>query len=395
MHLRSCLVGSVLALGANALLVIPEVDEAIAPESDFPSFHPLEAYAAKKQQVELACTECPFPEVGEDGKVSWTDGFQTSLSLEFSTENGFLLANGRQIFPPPPPTLITAVQRRASDGVETEPIPLGYAVEEMPLPTPPEDPMELVAVRFTVLDLDSRPVPLDTVALTLIHDPNSGELYMAKTEIEEATPDRVSWRQCRGKPNCLRKLLLDRMRSLFAAAKARMLGMGPKPNGSHCGGPHGLDHSRPPPPHHHHHHHDNDRFDSERIALPPMEGEEAGFMGHMGHMGKFDRPHHHHHMNHMHHGQWERTVHRVVRFIVVPAVLGVLAGLAASALGMLVGQIVVFMWQRFRRSSSPKDSLEQGTMAEKQGLMTEASDDLPPAYSDEEAMTEEVPLTKN
>ena len=118
-------------------------------------------------------------------------------------------------------------------------------------------------------------------------------------------------------------------------------------------------------------------------------------MGHMGHMGKFDRPHHHHHMNHMHHGQWERTVHRVVRFIVVPAVLGVLAGLAASALGMLVGQIVVFMWQRFRRSSSPKDSLEQGTMAEKQGLMTEASDDLPPAYSDEEAMTEEVPLTKN
>ena len=89
MHLRSCLVGSVLALGANALLVIPEVDEAIAPESDFPSFHPLEAYAAKKQQVELACTECPFPEVGEDGKVSWTDGFQTSLvsgpALEFRT----------------------------------------------------------------------------------------------------------------------------------------------------------------------------------------------------------------------------------------------------------------------------------------------------------------------
>ncbi|GLA47511.1 hypothetical protein AnigIFM63604_001943 [Aspergillus niger] len=391
MHLRSCLVGSVLALGANAFLVIPEVEEAIAPEGDFPPLHPLEVYAPKKEQVELACTECPFREVSEDGKVSWTDGFQTSLLVDFSTENGFLLANGRQIFPPPPPTLITAVQRRTSDGVETEPIPLGYAVEEMPLPTPPEDPMDLVAVRFTVLDLDSRPVPLDTVALTLLHDPSSGELYIAKSEIEEATPDRVSWKQCRGKPKCLRKLLFDRMRALFAAAKARMLGMGPKPKGSHCGGPHGLDFPPPPRPHHHHHHHPDDKFDPERMPpMPPMEGEEAEFHGHMD---KFDRPHHHHHMHHMHHGKWERTVHRVVRFIVVPAVLGVLAGLAASALGMLVGQIVVFMWQRFRRST-PKKSLEQGTVSEKQGLMME-SEELPPAYSDEEAVVEEVSSAKN
>jgi hypothetical protein len=110
-------------------------------------------------------------------------------------------------------------------------------------------------------------------------------------------------------------------------------------------------------------------------------------------MDKFDRPHHHHHMHHMHHGKWERTVHRVVRFIVVPAVLGVLAGLAASALGMLVGQIVVFMWQRFRRST-PKKSLEQGTVSEKQGLMME-SEELPPAYSDEEAVVEEVSSAKN
>lgn len=103
------------------------------------------------------------------------------------------------------------------------------------------------------------------------------------------------------------------------------------------------------------------------------------------------RPHHHHHM---HHGHWERTFSRVVRFIVVPAILGVLAGLAASALGMLVGQVVVFFWQRYRRSGS-KRSEERGTVGEKQGLMAEASDELPPAYSDEEMASEAVPADKS
>jgi hypothetical protein len=93
----------------------------------------------------------------------------------------------------------------------------------------------------------------------------------------------------------------------------------------------------------------------------------------------------------MHHGGWERTVSRIVRFILVPAVLGVLAGLAASALGMLAGQIVVFLWQR-RRRSTPTENVEQGTVSEKQGLMTQASDELPPAYSDNEAV--EVSDTK-
>ncbi|PYH41766.1 uncharacterized protein BP01DRAFT_418502 [Aspergillus saccharolyticus JOP 1030-1] len=392
MQLRSCLVGGTLALGARALLVIPEVEgESLAPEADFPPFHPLEAYAPQQSQVELACTECPFREVSEDGKVSWTDGHKTSLTLDFTIEDGFLLANGRQIFPPPPPTLITAVQRRLSDGVESEPIAVGYAVEEMPIPTSPEDPMDLVEVRFTVLDLDSHPVPLDTVAVTLIHDSNTGELFMAKTEIEETTPDRGSWAQCRGKPKCLRKLLFDRMRSLFAAAKARMLDFTPGPKGHHCGQAHGSDHDHPPHHHHHHGEHDHGKPDPEGFPggfLPYPEMDGKGHHDFKGHMGKFDGPHGPH-RHHHHHDRLAHTLHRVVRFIVVPAILGVLAGLAASALGMLVGQIVVFMWQRYRRST-PRESVEQGTVFEKQGLMTEASEELPPAYSDEESVLDDA-----
>ncbi|KAF5863066.1 hypothetical protein ETB97_010634 [Aspergillus alliaceus] len=359
MYLRSLLLGSVAALGVNAFLVVPEVEEAMTSEPVFPGLHPAEAHVSLQQNIDLFCTECPFREVSENGKVSWTDGFQTALSLNFSIEDGFLLANGRQIFPPPPPTMITAVQRRLSDDEESEPIPLGYAVEMLPLPTPPEEPVEMVVVRFTVLDLDSHPVPLNTVAINLIHDPE-GNLYMVKTDIEDNTPNSVSWRQCRGKPMCLRRLLFNRIRALFAAAKARMLGiMGPKP---HCG--------RPRPQH--------DGFGPNGMPV----GE--------GHVGRPGHPHHHH----MHHGNWERTASRVVRFIVVPAALGVLAGLAASAVGMLVGQVVVFLWQRYRHSDR-EESLEQGTTSEKQSLMTETADDLPPAYSDEEGSAEAASDHKN
>lgn len=102
------------------------------------------------------------------------------------------------------------------------------------------------------------------------------------------------------------------------------------------------------------------------------------------HPDRFGPSHHHHHAHHMHHGGLDRTISRVVRFIVIPAILGVLAGLAASALGMLVGQAVVFLWLRYRRGGSQQSvsNEERGTVSEKQGLMADASDELPP-YTDD------------
>ena len=272
-----------------------------------------------------------------------------------------MLANGRQIFPPPPPSRITAVQRRVQDGAESEPIPLGYALEVIPVPASFENPgLELLAVRFTVLDLDGHPVPLNTVAIGLIHD-GKGNFYIAKTDIEDTAPSSVSWKQCRGKPNCLRKLLFVRMQTLFASAKARLLGIASKMRGSK--GCHKL--SRP------------------HAGHSPFWGQ--------GHAG---RPHH---MHHMHHAGFERTMSRIIRFILVPATLGVLAGLTASALGMLVGQVIVSLWLRYRRSKSqqPNANLEEGTEYEKQGLMVESSDDLPPAYTDDESAPEVAPAEKD
>lgn len=228
---------------------------------------------------------------------------------------------------------------------------------------------ELLSIRFTVLDIDGRPVPLDTVAIGLIHD-GEGNFYIAKTDIEETAPKNVSWKQCRGQPNCLRRLLVGRIQALFASAKARVLGMASKMPGSK--GCHGNPDAAP----------------------RPADGDSPFWaQGHPGHMHPGHAGGPHHHMHHMHHGGWERTVSQVVRFILIPATLGVLAGLTASALGMLVGQVIVSLWMRYRRSNSPRENtyLEHGTESEKQGLMVVTSDDLPPAYADdasEEPMSE-------
>lgn len=288
--------------------------------------------------------------------------------LDFSIDDNRLMANGRQIFPPIPPSPIRAVQQ-LEDGEESDPMPVGYALEVMPLPSPADTPdTDFLDVRFTILDIESHPVPVDTVAITLIVDPTGG-LYIAKTSIETTpAPERSSWKKCQGKPKCLQELLVSRVRGLLASAKDRLFNLT-----SHKGGRkgcHGKNKGMMGMGHHgefkpedfnpegHHHHHQTE----------PYVPENAG------------RPHHHgHHGPPPPHGAFAHTFSRVVRFIVVPAILGVLAGLTASAVGMLVGQIVVFCWQRYR-GTQPKEhkaAWEDGNACEKQGLMAESEEALP------------------
>lgn len=81
MYLRSLLVAGAVALRANALLVVPEVqgDAASLDDSEFMGILPLSSHTPYSQQIDLLCTECPFRETGDDGEVSWTDGARTSL----------------------------------------------------------------------------------------------------------------------------------------------------------------------------------------------------------------------------------------------------------------------------------------------------------------------------
>lgn len=240
-------------------------------------------------------------------------------------------------------------------------MPVGYALEVMPVASPSDEPgADLLNVRFTVLDLESHPVPVDTVAITLIQDPE-GELYIARTEIEETAPEpeRLSWKKCQGKPKCLQELLAARVRGLLAAAKERVLSMASKVGRKGCSKHKGMTGAKIHHGSHKHHGH----FDSENADRPT------------------------HRMHHPPQGALAHTFSRIVNFILFPAILGVLIGLTASAIGMLVGQTLVFLWQRYRgiKPQEHKAAWEDGESCEKQGLMAEQGEEVLPEYTEEQS----------
>lgn len=80
MFVRSLLLGGAAALGASAMLVVPEMEpKTEAVEDGFINVHPMILQDTRREIVRLPCNECPFRHVDEEGAVSWIDGKPSSL----------------------------------------------------------------------------------------------------------------------------------------------------------------------------------------------------------------------------------------------------------------------------------------------------------------------------
>lgn len=80
MFVRSILLGGAAALGASAMLVIPEMEPQVeAVEDGFMNVHPMLLEDIRHAVVDVPCRECPFREVDQEGAVSWTEGKSSSL----------------------------------------------------------------------------------------------------------------------------------------------------------------------------------------------------------------------------------------------------------------------------------------------------------------------------
>lgn len=75
---------------------------------------------------------------------------------------------------------------------------------------------------------------------------------------------------------------------------------------------------------------------------------------------------------------------RIFRHVILPILIGVAAGMAASAVGMLVGQIIVLIWMRYRRNG--KGSYEKVEQVEE----ARVSEDGLPKYEELEGTEIEV-----
>lgn len=243
------------------------------------------------------------------------------------------------MFGDPLPEQLEAHILKTDDTVEIEDVGayrLSFALERLePVKSENEEEM-LTPIRFTVLAVGGESVKVDTVSIHLLRTAEELIVMNVDTIPFEGTPgsgscdDASSWSLCR-----LAAIVKARLATVMATAKAHA---------------------------------------------------QKGWHGcHKHRHGKHG--HHKKHGHHRHHWRAHRIghlIHQTIRFFVIPALLGVIGGLMASAVGMLVGQIIVALWIKFRRGGRRGNASQQARLVEvvvvedeKHALL---EDDLPPQY---------------
>jgi hypothetical protein len=133
-----------------------------------------------------------------------------------------------------------------------------------------------------------------------------------------------------------------------------------------------------------------------------VKGCHGRFRPHHGVGGSAPKPHHHHHAgsHHHRHGSTTRKVARIFAQVVLPILVGVAAGMAASALGMLLGRVIAYSWIYYRRvgrkgSNAVIRHSEEGILVdgEKDGLMDQQMEH-PPVYEELEGAAVEAQAEK-
>ncbi|OJD19173.1 hypothetical protein AJ78_00875 [Emergomyces pasteurianus Ep9510] len=344
MMLPSLLVAGALALPASSFLLTAPSIRQINGKPQV-----LDNTNINKIELNVRCVECPFPKVTDERILLWDDSTDSLMPFNFTTENNRLLINDEQVYPMPgPPVALETVLYRQSDNQVSFPLPVGYVFERLaPDPIADGSGTELLVFNFMVIDIAGYPVPVDAVSLRVIKLPND-DLVMFGADIEEASP-KMSWRQCRRKPSCLKRLIIARIRAIIATVKDRAKSAAKKIKG--CGG------------------------------RKPMKGMTA----------PAGRPHHG-----VKDPYFGRTFARTLHVFVVPALLGLSAGLFACLIGVVVGQGIAALWSRYRRSSNNgvNAHVESGDAAEKELLFVPEDDELPPHYEDENHGNIALPVEK-
>ena len=268
-----------------------------------------------------------------------------SQALDFEIVDNHLTINEVPVFPldvSHGAAPVTILASQIAEKSESVPIPLGHVIEVYPEYASEAEPdKRAIAAKFTIVDLNGTPVKVDTVKITLLEVGEELAIVQVSQIPFSASPGHdtcegaATWSICR-----IRAIINARIRAFITAAKthADKAKTWMKKPGSGC------------------------------------PGEKAGHPGHRGH-----REHHGLHRG-MHH--FGHVLRQSIRFFVVPGLLGVIGGLVAAAVGMLVGPLIVYMWFTFYQRGQRSDLREVEVVLieeEKDGLLVEGGE-APPAY---------------
>ncbi|GAB1207177.1 hypothetical protein APSETT445_005889 [Aspergillus pseudonomiae] len=235
-------------------------------------------------------------------------------TLDFSTENGTLLANHDPIFPPTFPMRFHAV-RHFHSGRET--VDLAYELDVRPMPSRPDEALGGVfLLKLRLFDLQGRPASDYLVTITVTQD-SEGNLQITQLETNPIHghhhPD--------GPPSWMAQLTAS-IQAMKDAVKDCMHGPGPK-------------HATARPQHGH-------------MQQPPVDKHRTIAPEH--------HPYHHRP------GYWagrEKNFGRLMRPVVMPALLGVVAGVVACMVGFVMGKIIISVFYCVRGCRKQKKQREQ------------------------------------
>ena len=324
--------------------------------------------------------------------------------------NGTLYANGDRVFPPSLAMQLHAPRYSSErdSRLDRHDVQLSYSLEARPLSTEEAGTTNIVRIRVEVLDLNGEPVTPNAVVLdlgaTVDGSHNISRIRLTPGRgLAEGRPHRHH----HGHKPWHWKFWQHQVDALLGEDFEGRPGYPPPhppPHHPHGPGPH----PPPPPPHFAPHPHGPQPHPPPPPPPPHHPPPPPGTPGAPSAEDDEDSdqsvanfyppspywfpppPPHHRHPHHRHGPHGHRRFMRLLRPVILPAILGTASGLIACVVGFFVGHLFLRLWRRcggskrkarkqIRRSRTVRS--ERGTRAEKSRMLS----DIPETDSEGEA----------
>eukprot|EP00918_Siedleckia_nematoides_P098025 GHVU01214664.1.p1 GENE.GHVU01214664.1~~GHVU01214664.1.p1 ORF type:complete len:377 (+),score=63.79 GHVU01214664.1:39-1133(+) len=354
------------AIGGNAFLIPPEISKA---DIDTINTLPFDVAAEGMNKiVDLKCKGCPVPAVSLDGKTVALQHVESLLQLNYTIQQNTgdvdsLFLNGVPVYPPSTIEPFTATQKFSKfQPFETqENVRLGYEMSLRPIKN--DGDLELISINVHIFEVADKFIDgINSVELRLLKTP-TGKLMIASAVEGPSTSSSAIG--LIGDKDCTS--MVCKWKAIIAAKLAH-LKPGCKGKGSK----------------------------TLAVAGHTEQGPKAGHKGQGRPHPHGGRPHHGHHGGHRHHRGFFRFMHMlrsVALHVLIPVSIGIAAGLTASVVGMVFGQLVIFAWRSIRGSNSAYSPVAQDEILDEENkIFIVESQGPPPVYEDvvlEEEVTQE------
>ncbi|GCB22909.1 hypothetical protein AAWM_05794 [Aspergillus awamori] len=298
-------------------------------------------------QINLPAIPCAFSD------STCTESFDSvsQLTIDFSTQNGTLRANQQPIFPATVPMQFTADRKWESF---VQPVQVSYALDVRPLPARPgADLGDIYYLKLRLFDQHGQAATQNSIAISLIRDAQGG-LQLAMIDPNGSRDyghgNRV-WRM---------KAWKEQLETYYNHAKEAV---------KNCVKP---EH----PKHEHEHEHDHTHEHPHKMA-----GSSSDSHPHRRPSSNKYYP-----SSQSGHFFWtgrEQSIMKIARPVILPALMGIMAGGVACIVGFLLGRLIISIYlcaasRQQQQQNIPIIRIEEGEpISEKEALLEPYSDQEP------------------